>query len=59
MTGENELLLRLVQRWWMQADKRVKAVGLLPISNNLIALKPEIGTTFYNAFLWVDAFLKG
>jgi len=57
--GEHERLLHLVQRWWRKADTRVYAIELLPMANRLIPLNPEIVRALYEAFTWVEAFLKG
>jgi hypothetical protein len=52
-------LLRLVQHSWQQADTRDYAVALLSLVNDLLPLKPEIGTKLCESFSWVDDFLKG
>ncbi|GHO79576.1 hypothetical protein KSD_73470 [Ktedonobacter sp. SOSP1-85] len=57
--GEYEHLLSLVQRWWGRAKTREHALQLLPLAYELIPLKPEIGFAFYEAFDWVDSFVKG
>ena len=57
-TNEHGRLLRLVQRWWPQVKTRGEALTLLALASELIALKPDIGMAFYEAFAWVDAFLQ-
>jgi len=54
-----ELMLRLVQHAWLQADIRSYAVDLLPLAMRYIAIKPEIGPTFCESFDWVESLLKG
>ncbi|GAC1656661.1 MAG: hypothetical protein NVS4B12_29080 [Ktedonobacteraceae bacterium] len=59
-TGKYELSLHLVvQRAWLLAETREDALTYLPLSGNLISSKPELGTGIYQAFKWVDAFLRG
>jgi len=55
---DDELLLRLVQRWWLQASTRDEALSLLSLANGLVHLQPEISIRFYEAFAWVDTFLE-
>jgi tetratricopeptide (TPR) repeat protein len=57
--NEQERLLSLIHRWWLQADTRDEAIDLLPLAFGLIPLHPNIGMAFYNAFAWVDNFLHG
>jgi tetratricopeptide (TPR) repeat protein len=57
-TNEHERLLRLVQRWWSQTKTRNETLTLLTLANKFIALKPDIGMAFYEAFAWVDTFLQ-
>jgi hypothetical protein len=38
---------------------RKYTIQLLPLALGLIALKPEIGLAFQEAFKWVDTFLNG
>jgi hypothetical protein len=56
--SEYEWLLRLVQHSWLRANTEKYAISLLLIANGLIPLKPSIGTSFCEAFIWVDSFLK-
>jgi len=57
--GKQEQTLRLVQRRWLYAaSTREYAFDLLSLADGLIPLKPEIGNAFYEAFTWVDNFLK-
>jgi hypothetical protein len=56
--GAYEPLLCFIQLSWLQVTERVQALTLLPLANGLILLKPELGSSFYEAFEWVDEFLK-
>ena len=53
-----ELLLRLIHTSWLQAETRTDILRLLPLATKFVALKPEIGISFFEAFYWVDNFLK-
>ena len=57
--GEHEQLLPLVPHSWRQAAIRSYAIRLLPLVNELIQIHAMIGAAFYEAFAWVDAFLRG
>jgi len=57
--NEHEHLLSLVHHWWLQAGTRDEAIKLLPLAFGLIPLHPNIGMVFYEAFAWVDNFLRG
>jgi hypothetical protein len=54
-----EQVLRLVQRAWIQAKTRSDAIKLLPLSDSLLYINPEVSRAFEEAFVWVDTFLKG
>src|SRR5207248_2790070 len=56
--GKHEQTLRFVQHAWLHADTKAYAISLLPLATGLILLKPEIGSDIYEAFTWVDTFLK-
>jgi hypothetical protein len=57
--NEHERILKLVHRWWLQADTRDEAIELLPLAFGFIPRYPNIGRAFYDAFAWVDNFLSG
>jgi tetratricopeptide (TPR) repeat protein len=57
--GEDGFLLSIVQDSWTQASTRKEAIQSLPLATGFIPLKAEIGTALYEAFTWVDTFLKG
>jgi hypothetical protein len=56
--GEYEQLLSLVQRSWLQAETREYAIKLFPLVTRIISHKSDIGTSFWEAFNWVDTLLK-
>ena len=56
--GEHQQLLHLVQHSWFGADIGDYALRLLPLANGLILSNPSIGMRFYEAFAWVDDFLR-
>lgn len=56
--GEHAGALRLIQRKWMQSSARNDLLRFLPLAKNLIPLRPEIGWALYEAFDWVDKFLR-
>jgi len=56
--GEQKRLLRLVESLWGEAVTRKEAVQLLPLAHPFIAMKPEIGSALFEAFAWVDTFLR-
>jgi len=51
-------MLYLVQHALLQANNREAALMLLPLTTELIPLNPKIGIAMYEAFSWVDNFLK-
>jgi tetratricopeptide (TPR) repeat protein len=57
--GEYKHLLSLIHHAWLQADTRKNAIELLSLAAGFIPLKPELGTTFCDAFSWVNDFLRG
>ena len=58
-SNEYDRLVAFVQRTWKNAETREYVIQLLPIAFDLIPLNVHIGFAFYNAFAWVDTFLKG
>jgi tetratricopeptide (TPR) repeat protein len=52
-------LLRVVQRSWLRSETREIALVLLSLTDGFLPLEPEIGNYFYEAFPWVDHFLRG
>ena len=46
MMQDHEQVLYLVQHSWLQANTKGDAIKLLPLVNELIPLKPEIGIDF-------------
>ncbi len=56
--NENELVLHIVQQAWLQAETRDSALKLFPLACGLISLDPEVGRGLYEAFRWVDSFLR-
>jgi tetratricopeptide (TPR) repeat protein len=57
--NEYEKLLRLVHRWWLEADTNDKAIRLFPLAFGFIAHYPDVGAAFQAPFAWVDDFLRG
>jgi tetratricopeptide (TPR) repeat protein len=55
---EYERLLHIVQDIWIRADTRKQVALYLPIVNEIIVLNPELGVSFYQSLIKVDAFLK-
>ncbi len=56
--NENELALHIVQQAWLQAETRDSALKIFPLACGLISLNPEVGRGLYEAFRWVDSFLR-
>ena len=56
---KHEQMLHLVQYNWQRATTRNYLIALLPLASGLILHMPRIGIAFYEAFTWVDTFLKG
>jgi hypothetical protein len=56
--NEYELVLHVVQQAWLQAGTRASAFELFPLACGLISLNPEVGRGLYEAFRWVDSFLR-
>src|SRR6266581_593426 len=59
VSREYEQLLSLTKHSWWQVATKEYAFRLFSMATGFIALKPELGTAFYDAFKWVDDFLKG
>jgi hypothetical protein len=57
--NQHKEVVRLVQRWWRQADTRNEALSLLSIASDLILFRPDVGIAIHDAFAWVDDFLRG
>jgi hypothetical protein len=57
--NQKEPLLNLVQTEWFKANTRHCAIKLLSLATDLIPHQSALGQQFYEAFDWVDAFLKG
>ncbi len=59
-SNEYKRLLRLVRYWWQRARRRDEAaVRLLPLAYGFLSYHPELGIAFFDAFAWVDEFLRG
>jgi thioredoxin-like negative regulator of GroEL len=56
---KHERGLVVVQHAWLRAITRDEALSLLQIATPFIVFKPELGVAFFEAFAWVDTFLKG
>lgn len=52
-------LLRFLQNNWFRSTSYFEILSALPLAYGLILLKPVLGIAFFQAFAWVDAFLKG
>jgi hypothetical protein len=60
MHGHHERVISLVQRSWLRAETKTFALQIFSaVIPGLLALQPEQGIAFYQAFQWVDAFLCG
>jgi transcriptional regulator with XRE-family HTH domain len=57
--GAHEQLLRLIQRSWLLASTREDALRLFSLATEFIPHDPKLGLALYDAFTWVDTFLKG
>jgi tetratricopeptide (TPR) repeat protein len=52
------LLLGLVQRCWQQARTEEQALSLFPMALYFLSRDPSLGMKFYEAFTWVENFLR-
>jgi hypothetical protein len=55
---EYERLLHIVQNIWLRADTRKHVALYFPLAHEIILLKPDLGVSFYQSLIKVDAFLK-
>lgn len=56
--NENELVLHIVQQTWLQVETRDSALNFFPLACGFVSLNPEVGRGLYEAFRWVDSFLR-
>jgi tetratricopeptide (TPR) repeat protein len=58
LSSEYKLLLNLIWRRWELSRTRDEAFSLFPIATGLVSFHPDLGIDLFNAFCWVDAFVK-
>ncbi|MBV9706628.1 MAG: hypothetical protein JO125_04390 [Chloroflexi bacterium] len=58
-SNEYERLLPLVRYWWQRVRRRDEAVCLLALAYGFLSYHSELGIAFFDAFAWVDEFLRG
>ncbi len=58
-SGEDDYAESLIQREWLRVTSRDEALTLFPLVCGLIPNNPDIGVELFNAFAWVDSFLRG
>jgi hypothetical protein len=53
-----ELLLDVVQYYWLLAETRDYICRLLFLSYNFMVRNPQLGISLYEAFAWVNGFIN-
>jgi tetratricopeptide (TPR) repeat protein len=57
--GKYNCVVTVVQREWLRMNTRRDLLGLIPMANALVDLRPVLGNEIYGSFGWIEEFLQG